>query len=178
MSSAPPRSYAFEISSRVAAPSERVWAHATRMQGVNRELWPLARMTHPPDIDAIDRPGFEPGRRLFRSWILAAGLVPIDYDDLTLLELEPGRRFLECSPMGSQREWEHERTLEPDGADTIVTDRIRFVPRLAMLGPLFLAVFRLAFRLRHRNLRRIFPGPADPADSAPRRRSASRPPKP
>ena len=33
--------------------------------------------------------------------------MPIDYDDLTFIELEPVRRFLERSPMLSQREWQH-----------------------------------------------------------------------
>jgi len=41
--------------------------------------------------------------------------VPIDYDDLTFIELEPVRRFLERSPMLSQREWQHERVIEAAG---------------------------------------------------------------
>ena len=151
-------SYGFEFSSRLSAPPEQVWAHATSMDGVNRELFPLARMTHPRELSALE-PGLVPlGERAFRSWILAFGLVPIDYDDLTFIELEPGRRFLERSPMLTQREWQHERVIEPAPDGSLVTDRLRFVPRVGVLGPLFLAVFRLAFRLRHRNLRRIFAG--------------------
>ena len=128
---------------------------ATSMRGVNRELFPLARMTYPRGL-AVLEPGRVPlGTRAFRSWILALGALPIDYDDLTFVALEPCR-FLERSPMLTQREWRHERVVEPAPGGSIVTDRIRLVPRLAALGPLFALVFRLAFRLRHRNLRRIF----------------------
>ena len=152
------RAFAFEFASRLAAPPAQVWTHATSMRGVNRELFPLARMTHPRGLTVLDPATVPIGQRAFRSWILAFGLVPIDYDDLTFIELEPGRRFLERSPMLTQREWQHERVIEPAPDGSLVTDRLRFVPRVGVLGPLFLAVFRLAFRVRHWQLRRIFGG--------------------
>ena len=128
------------------------------MRGVNRELFPLARMTHPRELSVLE-PGIVPlGQRAFRSWIFAFGLVPIDYDDLTFIEIERGRRFLERSPMLTQREWQHERVIEADGSGSTLTDRVRFAPRFAALGPLLLPVYRLTFWLRHRNLRRIFGG--------------------
>jgi hypothetical protein len=69
----------------------------------------------------------ETGRPLGRSWLLLLGVVPFDYDDLSLAELEPGRRFLERSTMLSMRTWEHERTVEPRGeGECEVTDRLRF----------------------------------------------------
>jgi hypothetical protein len=37
----------------------------------------------------------------------------VDRSDLTFLELEPGRRFLEQSPMLSMKLWRHERIVEP-----------------------------------------------------------------
>lgn len=159
------RSYEFSFSSRLSAPPNQVWAHATTMRGVNRELWPLARMTYPRQFGSIDPADVQLGRRVFRSWILAGGIVPIDYDDVTFLELEPGRRFLERSPMLTQREWQHERIVDPAAGGSIVTDRVRFVPRAGALGPLFFAVFRLAFRLRHWNLRRLFGGEAAARES-------------
>lgn len=150
--------YEFRLSSELPAPPEVVWAHATSLRGVNRELMPLARMTWPGDRDTLRAEDFSPGQRLFRSWILLLGLLPADYDDITLLEFEPGRRFLEHSPMLSQRQWVHERTVEPTASGCRVTDSLRFVPRLPWLGPLYRAVFLLAFRLRHYNLRRLFAG--------------------
>ena len=113
-------------------------------------------MTHPRGLERLDATDVVLGRRLLRSWILAFGVLPIDYDDLTFVELEPGLRFLERSPMLTQREWNHERVIEPAGRGSRVVDRVTFAPRVAALGALHQAVFRLAFELRHRNLRRIF----------------------
>jgi len=152
------RSFAFELTSRLAAPAAEVWAHATSMRGVNRELFPLVRMTHPAGLESLESAadgGVPLGRRAFRSWILLAGLLPIDYDDLTFVELGPGR-FLERSPMLTQREWQHERRVDSVAGGCLLTDRIRSEPRIAALAPLFLRVFRMAFALRHRNLRRRF----------------------
>lgn len=123
---------------------------------MNRELAPLARMTSPRSFATHDLEHAPLGRRAFRSWILAFGFLPIDYDDLTLVEMEPGRRFLERSRMLTQAEWEHERIVEPDEGGCVISDRVRFTPRVALLGPVFLAIFGLAFRLRHRNLERLF----------------------
>src|SRR5512143_677123 len=152
----------FSFSSRLSAAPEEVWAHAMSIRGVNRELFPVARMTCPRDLGR-DLTRLPLGRRAFRSWILAAGIVPIDYDDLTLVGLEPGRRFLERSSLWSQLECCHERSVEPAAGGSIVTDRVRFVPRLPALAPLFLPVFRLSFRVRHWTLRRMFAGMAVPA---------------
>jgi ligand-binding SRPBCC domain-containing protein len=149
----------FERTSRLAAPPEAVWAHATTLAGVNRELWPLARMTHPRGRDRLDPAEIAPGRPLFRSWILLLGVLPVDWDELCFERIEPGR-FIERSRMLTQREWRHERVVAPAPGGCTVTDRLRFVPRAAWLGRLQLPVFQAAFRLRHRNLRRLFGGAA------------------
>ena len=145
-----------EETSHLAAPAAAVWRHAISPAGVNRELRPLARMTFPADAASLEAT-LVPGERLFRSWIFLLGVLPVDYDDLTIVEYEPGRRFLERSPMGSQREWQHERIVEPDGEGACrLTDRVRFASRVPALEPVYAPIFRLAFRLRHRNLRRLF----------------------
>lgn len=142
-------------SSVLRASPEAVWAHAMSPSGVNRELWPLLRMTFPIDVrDLAER--WRPGRVLFRSWILLLGILPVEYDDLAFAEVEPGRRFLERSTLLSQRLWEHERIVEAADGGTRLTDRVHFVPRVASLAPIHGAVFRAVFRLRHRNLRRLF----------------------
>jgi ligand-binding SRPBCC domain-containing protein len=156
------KSYAFAVQSRLAASAETVWSHAIRLDGVNRELAPLARMTAPLEFRSIDLEQAPLGSRLFRSWILAFGFLPVDYDDLTLVELDRGRRFLERSTLLSQRLWEHERIVTPADAGCVLSDRLRFTPRIAFLGPLHRAIFGLVFELRHRNLRRIFGGRAMP----------------
>jgi ligand-binding SRPBCC domain-containing protein len=149
----------FELSSRLEAPVETVWARVTTVAGVNAELMPIARMTAPRGTDSIDPDDVTLGARLFRSWILLGGLVPIDYDDVTLVRVERNRGFLERSPMLSQRLWEHERTLEPLAAGGCrVIDRVRFEPRPPVPARWLRPLFRAVFRHRHRRLRREFGG--------------------
>jgi len=150
------RTYTIVRSSRLAAPAERVWTHAITMSGVNRELWPLVRMSYPPEVATLSLAADQIGRPLFRSWIYFAGLLPIDYDEITIVEFEPGRRFLERSPMLTQAIWQHERTVEPCAGGCTITDRVDYRPRVAWLGPLYPLPFGLAFTWRHRRLRQMF----------------------
>ena len=142
----------FEVSSRIPAPPERVWERIITPAGINHELRPWMRMTVPRGLDRIDPQTVELGRPLGRSWILLFGLLPFEYDDITLVELEPGRRFLERSPMLSQRSWQHERVLEPLADGTQLSDRIRMEPRLGLPAAPLVPLFRAVFRHRHRRL--------------------------
>lgn len=156
---APPprgRTFSFEVESVLAAEASQVWAHAMTMEGVNHELGPLVRMTAPASFARLDAAPPPLGSRLLRSWVLLFGVLPVDWDDLTFVEFEPGRRFLERSPMLTQRAWEHERVVEPFGAGCRVRDTVRFEPRIAALGLLQLPVFRFVFRHRHRRLVGLF----------------------
>jgi len=139
----------------VAAEPAVVWRHAVSPSGVNRELRPLLRMTFPSDIGDLTAP-WQPGERLFRSWLLLGGVVPIEYDDIVFEEVESGHRFLERSTLLSQRVWEHERRIEPALGGSRVTDRVRFVPRCPCLAGVYRLVFRAVFRWRHHNLRGLF----------------------
>jgi hypothetical protein len=138
-----------------------VWGLVTAFEGINRELMPLMRMTAPSGAGSLEAADVVPGQRLFRSWILLLGLIPIDYDDITLVRLDPGRGFLERSPMLSQRSWEHERSIEPEGPSVCrISDRVRFEPRLPIPAAWLRPLYRLVFRHRHRRLRRRFGGAA------------------
>jgi ligand-binding SRPBCC domain-containing protein len=153
--------YELTARSRLAAPPERVWQHVSSIAGVNYELAPLLRMTHPPGLDRLD-PSLAPlGRRAFRSWVLLLGVLPVDYDDLTIVRLDPGRGFLERSSLGTQRVWEHERAIEAAGDGCVVTDRVLHVPRVPLAGRWQTALLRRVFLHRHRRLRRRFGGSAD-----------------
>jgi ligand-binding SRPBCC domain-containing protein len=149
----------FVVSSILSAEPETLWRHAVSPRGVNREFRPFLRMTFPAGTRDLTA-GWKPGQRLFRSWLLVAGLVPVDFDDVVFAEIEPGRRYLERSSLFTQSLWEHERIIEHESAGARVTDRVRFVPRLGWLGPLYAPIFRAVFRWRHRNLRRMFGGAA------------------
>ena len=91
-----------------------------------------------------------------RSWI-KLGPVPVDYDDLCLVERGPGMRFLERSKLGSARLWEHEReVIATDEATCEITDRVAIELRspLRMVGGVRLAprVIRRLFSHRHERL--------------------------
>ena len=150
----------FSIASELSAAPERVWRHSVTPAELNREFRPLFRMTFPTEIEDVTTP-FRAGERLCRSWLLLGGILPVEYDDVVFVELERGRRFLERSSMLTQRVWEHERTVEPTPWGCRLTDRVRFVPRVAWLELLQGAVFRRFFRMRHRKLRRLFGEAAD-----------------
>jgi hypothetical protein len=152
--------FEFEVSSVVPASPAAVWARVSTMEGVNAELRPLARMTYPAGIDRLDSAVVPLGQRLFRSWILLFGVLPVDYDDLTLVRVEPGRGFLEQSSLLTQRRWVHERLLDAVAGGCRVTDRIGFEPRVPFGGGVMRAVFHFFFRHRHRRLARAFARPA------------------
>lgn len=148
----------FEVSSLVPAPPERVWERVTTPDGINHEMRPWMRMTMPKEVEALTPETIELGKRVARSWILLFGVLPFDYDDVTIVEMEPGRRFLERSKMLSQRSWQHERIVEPAEGGSRVTDRIRMEPRLGLPAAPLRPVFRAFFRHRHRRLASWFGG--------------------
>ncbi|MPV37159.1 SRPBCC family protein [Georgenia subflava] len=134
-------------------PPAVLWRHATTFTGINGEFFPLLRMTTPEGVSAIDPDSIVLGQRIFRSWLLLGGVLPVEYDDLVVVEIEPGRRFLERSSMLTSKVWEHERTVEDLGSGmSRLTDRVAFEPRVPWLGPLMAPVVGLLFRYRHRRL--------------------------
>jgi ligand-binding SRPBCC domain-containing protein len=145
----------------IDAGPEAIWKRVTSVEGINGELMPIMKMTVPRGVDTLDIDQLTPGERVGRSWILLFGLVPIDYDDLSLVRIERGRGFLENSTMLSQRAWEHERTIRPlDGGGCLVTDRVAWEPRLPLPGAALRPIFRAIFAHRHRRLRKHFGGRA------------------
>ena len=141
-------------------PAAEVWERAITEEGINDELAPILRMTMPPGLRGKTVDTVEVGVPLGRSWILLGRVLPVDYDDLCLAELEPGRRFLERSRTLSFSVWQHERMIEPEGeARCRVTDRLGFelkrgvawIPGVAELAS---AVVGFLFRHRHRRLAR------------------------
>jgi hypothetical protein len=148
---------AAELSSLLAAPADRVWRHVASVEGIRFELAPWLSMTFPPEIAELTEQSVPIGARLCRSWIKLLGLFPMEYDDVTLVELEPGRRFLERSSMATLSRWEHERIVEPlDEASCRLTDRLRWTPRLAPAGRVAARLVPLLFAHRHRRLAQRF----------------------
>ena len=64
-------------------------------------------------------------------------MIPVDYDEIGLERIEPGRGFLERSTMLTQRLWEHERTIEAGAEGAVmISDRLAWEPRLPLPGRL------------------------------------------
>lgn len=142
------------VSSELEADAEQVWARAIDPAGINYELGPLMRMTVPRGAGDFGLDDPEPGH-IGRSWVLLFGFLPFDYDDITVVRVEPGRGFLERSRMLSQRLWEHERRLESLGVGRCrVTDRVAWEPRPPLPGAWLRPLIRLVFNHRHKRLRR------------------------
>ncbi len=143
----------FEIS--LPAPVPAVWERVASMEGINDEFRPWLRMTAPRGTE-LTVESVPLGERWFRSWILAFGVIPIDYDDLCLVAVDPPHGFHERSSMLSARVWEHKRTLSAQGEGTRLVDELAFEPRAFFFGPILRALIPRVFRHRHRRLAAYF----------------------
>src|SRR5262245_52275731 len=113
-------------------------------------------MTFPPAMSRLTPEAFPVGRPAFRGWVLLFGLVPVEFDDITLVELEPGRGFSEVSRMFNVREWRHRRTVTPAGEGCVVRDEVALLPRCRWAGRPRAWVYRRGSEGRPRALRRLF----------------------
>jgi ligand-binding SRPBCC domain-containing protein len=146
------------VTSRLAAPPEAVWERVITPAGIRDEMRPFLRMTMPRGLESLEPESVTLGEPIGRSWLLLFGLLPIDFDEICLVRLEPGRGFLERSRMLSQRVWEHERTVEPQAGGCAITDRIAWEPRGPLRARWLAPLFGWFFRHRHRRLQRRFGG--------------------
>jgi hypothetical protein len=151
-----PDRHELTIHSQLSAQAATVWDRVITAEGIRDEMSPLIRMTLPAGIESLDPASVRLGEPLGRSWLLLFGVVPFDYDEICLVELEPGRRFFERSRMLSQRVWEHERTIEPAAGGCTVTDRVAWEPRGPLPARWLAPVIGWFFRHRHKRLRRHF----------------------
>lgn len=142
--------------SRLTASAEEVWQWITSLEGIAAEMRPLLRMTAPAGIRSLTDVPLTPGVPLFRSHLLLFRVLPVDYSDLTLTQIVPGRGFVEQSRMGSMKQWQHVRQIHPcPGTDLVVlVDELTFVPRFATTVTRW--GVRAFFQHRHRVLSRHF----------------------
>ncbi|OJH33848.1 hypothetical protein [Cystobacter ferrugineus] len=148
----------FERTSTINAPLWSVWERIASPEGINDEMRPWLTMSAPRGTGVLHLETIPVGVPIGRAWLRLFGVIPFDYDHLTIAELEPGRRFHEKSTMASMRRWEHERCLVERDGSTELTDRITFVPRWGLLWarPLLARVVAAFFAHRHRRLARYF----------------------
>lgn len=146
-------------SSFLPAPPQTVWDRIATIEGINDEFAGLFRMTAPRDVREAGLGGVTVGRRICRSWILLFGVIPVDYDDITLVSLDPPHGFHERSPMLSNRLWEHRRTIADADGGCVLTDEIGYEPRIPLVPHAIAGrIYGAVFRLRHRRLRKRFGG--------------------
>jgi hypothetical protein len=152
----------FTITSTLNASPDQVHNDITSMDGVNRELSPLLRMTVNdsrlkngilPEFDE-DSPQF-----LFSSWILLFGCIPIDLHFLHMNKNVRGKGFVENSNSLLNKKWQHIRVIKKTDNGCKLTDRIEYTPRAfvycltCVFGVLLITFFiRFIFWNRHRNL--------------------------
>lgn len=120
--------------SKLHAPIDHVWEWITSVKGISAEMWPFFRMTFPRGILSLNDMDVKLGVRLFRSYVFLFGVLPVDYSDMTLLELSVREGFIEQSPMGSMRLWRHERRIMQCPSDphaVLLIDHLTFQPRIA-----------------------------------------------
>jgi hypothetical protein len=142
----------------VPAPADRIWERVTTPEGINHEMLPWMTMTMPRAARELTIDTLPLDTVLGRAWMRLFGILPFDYDALSIVDLKPGRAFHERSTMASMRHWEHERTLEPlgDGSSTRVTDRLTLEPRIGVLAGVLARVVSAFFGHRHRRLAGYF----------------------
>lgn len=135
-----------------------VWERVVSPDGINHEMRPWMTMTMPRGVAGLTVETVPLGQPVGRAWLRLFGVVPFDFDHLTIVELEVGSRFLERSTMLSMRRWEHERTLTPVEGGTRVRDRVTLEPRLPVpgLAALLARVVDAFFKHRQRRLRAYF----------------------
>jgi hypothetical protein len=136
-----------------------VWERIVTPEGINNELSPYVQMTVPSLMRGKSISEIPVATPLGRSWFLLFGILPFDYDELTVAELEPGRRFLEKSSMFSIRHWSHERTLTPVPGGCEVKDRVEFelrpfFARIPGMYSLVMSTLQFLFNHRHKKLLR------------------------
>lgn len=147
-----------EQRSVVDARIDDVWERVTSMDGINYELMPVMSMRLPAGVGDISLSSVVVGEPVGRFGVTLFGVLPFDYDDMTIVGLEPGRSFHERSTMRTARTWEHERTLSPvgDGSQTQIYDRLTFTPRVPGTGRVHAWIITWVFRHRHRRAAKHF----------------------
>jgi ligand-binding SRPBCC domain-containing protein len=143
-----------QLESKVPRSPAELWDWSTSVQGVDTEMGPVLKIDFPKEMTHIPRDGSGLGRPLGNFRFLLFGVVPVDLSRLTFTEIEPGRRFVEQSPLLSMKSWRHERILTPAPDGTRIVDRLDFTPRFA--GPIVGWCIERFFRHRHAMLKKQY----------------------
>ena len=138
----------------VQANADVVWRRVTDPIGINAELFPILRMSVPNSIRGKGIEEIPLRLPVCRSWFYLFGILPVDFDDITIAHCEPGKRFREESTILSMRSWTHERVLRDVPGGCEVTDTLTYQLRFPLrLNRWFIrGVLGYLFAHRHRQL--------------------------
>lgn len=151
--------YEIRFASKLNVTQPLLWNSISKMKGVNEELFPLLRMTYPKEASVANLENANTGQTLFVSTILLFCFLPIDFHSLRLEKVDPGLGFKENSTSLTQHFWKHERKLRSAGDNNcIITDRVRFEPRVRLIGSLVRFFVNRLFAHRHRRLHKRYGG--------------------
>ena len=75
-----------ERQSVVDAPAEQVWARVVTPEGINDEVRPWMTMSMPRGARGLTVDNVPVGTPIGRAWLRLFGVVPFDYDRLTIAE--------------------------------------------------------------------------------------------
>ena len=132
---------------------DELWSWSTSIRGIQAEMWPVLKITFPKSLKHIDK-DTALGKPLCRCHFLLLGIFPMDMSKLTFVELVPGHRFVEQSPLFSMQLWRHERVVTPAPGGATVTDNLEFTPRFA--APVVRWFVKRFFEHRHAVLSKTF----------------------
>lgn len=149
----------FSYSSDLPVPAEDILATLT-MSGVNAELSPLVRMTAPELFSVQSILEWPEKKRLFQSWILLFGFLPIDLHTFYFEVINSNEGFVERSTSWTNQYWRHTRKVVPDSSGCHVMDTVEYKSRLPLIDWVVKPMYRLVFLCRHRNLRSRYGGRA------------------
>lgn len=140
--------------SSIPTTPKELWNWSTSVHGVDAEMAPVLKLDFPKGMTEIPQDRGSLGKPLGNCKFLLFGFLPVDLSRLTFVEIEPGHRFVEQSPLLSMKSWRHERLIEHDLDGTHVVDKLEFTPRFASgIVKWFISQF---FKHRHAVLRRQF----------------------
>jgi ligand-binding SRPBCC domain-containing protein len=143
-----------KFQTKVPATPADLWNWSTSVRGVDAEMKPVLKLDFPKGMTHMPSDASGLGKPLGNCKFLLFGILPVDLSRLTFVEVEPGRRFVEQSPLLSMKSWRHERVIAPGSDGTQVVDSLEFTPRFApKLVTWFISKF---FEHRHAVLKRVF----------------------
>ena len=140
------------FSSDLPVKADEILATLT-MHGVNTELRPLIRMTAPQAYSERSILDWSEQQKLFDSWILLFGCLPIDRHSFYFDVIDENEGFSEHSTSWTNKYWKHDRRVASQESGCRVVDTVRYKSRIPLMDLLLKPAYRLVFWLRHRNLR-------------------------